>query len=86
MKSTALSILIALAGATAAFAAGPYCAPKSDGTPRIPKTGTCPSGYFSSGNCCEAFRPNTPNAMPKIKGAACPSGYRASGDSCVAFR
>jgi hypothetical protein len=63
-----------------------YCVPKSGGTPRIPKTGTCPSGYFSAGKCCEAFRKETPHAMPKIPGKACPSGHYASGGYCVAFR
>jgi hypothetical protein len=60
-----------------------HSASESDGTPRIPKTGTCPSGYFSSGKCCEAFRKETPHALPKIPGRACPSGYYASS---MAFR
>jgi hypothetical protein len=83
MKSLVLAIVLL---ACPAHAASDYCVPKADGTPRIPKTGTCPSGYFSSGKCCEAFRNDTQHAMPKIPGKACPSGYYASGDSCVAFR
>jgi hypothetical protein len=67
-------------------AAGPYCVPKPNGIVRIPKTGSCPTGYFASGNCCEALHDTTTRAMPKIKGAACPSGYFASGGACKALR
>lgn len=64
-----------------------YCRPTSDGKSRIEKTGKfCPTGYFSSGNCCEAFHNDTPTAFPKIEGKACPSGTFRSGSACKAFR
>jgi hypothetical protein len=72
---------------SSAFADSPYCTPKSDGTDRIAKTGSsCPSGYFASGNCCEAFHKDTPRAFPKLKGEPCPSGTFAGGHACKAFR
>lgn len=63
-----------------------YCRPTSDGKNRIPKTGFCPSGYFASGNCCEAYRRDSKDAFPKLPGKACPSGTYVSGGSCVSFR
>ena len=47
----------------------------------VPKVGSCPSGYSTSGNYC------TPGssarfALPKV--GACPSGYSTSGDYCLA--
>jgi hypothetical protein len=79
-------IVMVLSVLPAAAWAGPYCVPHS-GKDRINKIGaTCPTGYFASGNCCEALHKDTPTAIPKIKGAACPSGYFASGDACKAFR
>jgi hypothetical protein len=84
---TLSTVAIAIALSNAAFADSPYCTPKADGTDRIYKTGSsCPTGYFASGKCCEAFHRNAPKALPKIKGAACPSGTFASGDSCEAFQ
>jgi hypothetical protein len=49
----------------------------------VPKVGTCPSGYHTSGGACvpssreRAARP----ALPKL--GACPSGYHISGDYCL---
>lgn len=64
-----------------------YCTTKSDGTRRIQKVEgkTCPSGYFSTGDCCEAFK-DAKDAIPKIDGKSCPSGTYASGGSCVNLR
>lgn len=85
MKIT--TILTTLILTTPAFAESPYCMPKSDGTQRIPKTGSsCPSGFFATGPCCEAFHKDTPYATPKINGAPCPSGTYRSGSACVRFR
>lgn len=88
MKTAVLASLVIaiLAANVSESAASPYCFPKADGTNRIARQGSCPTGYFASGNCCEALHKDTPRAMPKIKGAACPSGYFASGGSCKAFR
>ena len=63
----------------------PYPTPKPDGTHRIQRTGTCPTGYVGSGNFCEPLHKDTPAAMPKIKNVPCPSGYFASGDACKAL-
>jgi hypothetical protein len=49
----------------------------------VPKVGTCPSGYHTSGGACvpssreRVARP----ALPKI--GTCPSGYHTSGDYCL---
>ncbi|UPK17600.1 hypothetical protein [Bradyrhizobium sp. 131] len=63
-----------------------YPAPNHDGRERIPRTGTCPTGFVGLGNFCEALHRGTPRAYPKIKGTACPGGMFASGDYCKAFR
>ena len=65
--------------------ASDYCRPKN-GKDRIAKTGFCPSGYFASGNCCEAYHRDTKSAFPKLPGKACPSGSYVSGGSCVSHR
>jgi hypothetical protein len=62
------------------------CRRTADGKARIPRTGTCPSGYFASGGCCEAFRATTPEAFPRGPDRSCPSGTFASGGSCKSFR
>lgn len=80
-----LVIAVVVASTLKSLASSPYCTPKN-GRDRIQKAGACPTGYFASGDCCEALHKETPNAIPKIRGAACPSGYFASGGSCKAFR
>ncbi len=85
IKSLITAAIAVTIVSSSALAESPYCVPKN-GRDRIPKTGTCPTGYFGSGNCCEAFRSDEPRAMPKIDGAACPSGYFSSGGSCKALR
>ena len=48
----------------------------------VPKIGTCPSGYHSSGGYCV---PNSDKALPAIpKNGSCASGYHSSGDYCLA--
>jgi hypothetical protein len=73
-------VIVAVVPAVAAS----YCLPKN-GKDRIAKTGTCPSGYFASGDCCEAFATDTKKAFPKQIGKACPSGSYVSGSACVSF-
>lgn len=86
MISLIIAVMFAAFTATApAIAESPYPTTKPDGTRRIQRTGTCPTGYVGVGNFCEALRKNAPDAMPKIKNAPCPSGYFASGDSCKAL-
>jgi hypothetical protein len=84
MKTLTLASLV-LALSYQALAESQYPI-KRDGTPRLQRTGTCPTGYIGSGNFCDPIHNDTPSAMPKIKGAACPSGTFASGDACKAFR
>ncbi len=49
----------------------------------VPKVGTCPSAYHTSGGACVPNSSNrpAPPALPKV--GTCPSGYHASGDYCV---
>jgi hypothetical protein len=48
----------------------------------LPKQGSCPSGYSSSGNFCSPM-PNANFALPKQ--GSCPSGYSSSGNYCLAM-
>ena len=52
--------------------------------PAIPRLGSCPSHYYSSGNYCVGSDANAPHAMPRS--GSCPSGYYSSGNYCVASR
>ena len=45
--------------------------------------GSCPSGYYSSGNSCVPSGQGAPYAFFNA-GGSCPSGYYSSGNSCVA--
>lgn len=85
MKSVPI-MAIALAVASPALAESPYPTPTRDGRERLPRHGTCPTGYVGLGNKCEALHRDTPRAYPKIKGAPCPSGTFSSGDYCKEFR
>lgn len=79
-------VVVGLSGAGASADAAGYCRPTSAGKDRIIKTGTCPTGYFASGGCCEAFHRETKQAFPRLPGKACPAGSYASGGACVSFR
>ncbi|MGY3369912.1 hypothetical protein ACVWZL_007037 [Bradyrhizobium sp. GM2.4] len=63
-----------------------YPTPTRDGRERIPRTGTCPTGFVGKGQFCEALRADTPHAFPVIPGKTCPPGTFRSGDACKAFR
>lgn len=63
-----------------------YCRKGANGKPRIERTGTCPTGYFASGDCCEAFLLDAKEAFPRKEGKTCPTGFYASGGACVSFR
>ncbi len=52
----------------------------SFGQEPVIKTGSCPSGYSTSGQYCVPGR-NARPALPKI--GSCPSGYSTSGDYCL---
>ncbi|MBU3694014.1 MAG: hypothetical protein FGM40_04205 [Rhodocyclaceae bacterium] len=47
----------------------------------LPKTGSCPSGYYTSGAYCTPTD-SARTALPKV--GSCPSGYYTSGDYCLA--
>lgn len=86
-RAAAIAFIIISLGLSGAAGASGYCRPTSDGKDRLAKSGTCPTGYFASGGCCEAFRVETKQAFPKVPGKACPAGSYASGSSsCVSFR
>jgi hypothetical protein len=47
----------------------------------LEKHGSCPSGYYQSGNYCTPSSGNAAPALPKV--GSCPSGYYQSGDYCL---
>ncbi|WP_200902029.1 hypothetical protein [Microvirga vignae] len=47
----------------------------------VPKVGTCPSGYYTSGGACAPSSSDPRPALPKV--GTCPSGYHTSGDYCL---
>lgn len=66
-------ILLALHPAASAHAAPPAQALERDGS--------CPSGYYTSGNYCV---PGTNARFAVHRRGSCPSGYYTSGNYCVA--
>jgi hypothetical protein len=49
----------------------------------LPKVGSCPLGYYSSGSYCVPSRSgNTRGALEK-NGSSCPLGFYTSGSYCV---
>jgi len=52
----------------------------------LPKVGSCPLGYYSSGSyCVSSSGGNTKGAIEK-SGRSCPLGYYGSGNYCVKSR
>jgi hypothetical protein len=52
----------------------------------LPKVGSCPLGYYSSGSyCVPSSGGNTKGAIEK-SGRSCPLGYYSSGNYCVKSR
>lgn len=49
-----------------------------------PQGGSCPSGYYSSGNACVPSSSSSGFAFANPQGGSCPSGYYSSGRACVA--
>jgi hypothetical protein len=47
----------------------------------LPKTGSCPGGYSTSGNYCS---PGHNSRFAVLKVGSCPSGYATSGNYCLA--
>jgi hypothetical protein len=60
--------------------AGNVFAEEAKAVPLV-KTGSCPSGYSSSGNYCA---PNSSATFAVEKKGSCPSGYATSGNYCLA--
>lgn len=81
-----VTFAVALAVAPPAIA-GPYCLPVN-GRDQIAKTGgVCPSGYISTGRCCEALHIDTPRAFARLPGRSCPArSFASAGDYCVSLR
>ena len=50
----------------------------------LPKVGTCPSGFYTSGKYCIPIKDDAHPAMQRA--GQCPSGYYTSGKYCVATR
>jgi len=76
MQALPMRIAAALAlGAAGLCAGAPALAQQA-----ILRNGSCPSGYYASGNYCAPG----PQARPAIdRAGSCPSGYFASGAYCV---
>jgi hypothetical protein len=51
----------------------------------LPKLGSCPLGFYSSGNYCVSSPSNNREAIQKT-GNSCPLGYYGSGSYCVKSR
>ena len=54
---------------------------RADAQTPLPKQGSCPSGYHTSGNYCTPSSAQARPALPKV--GSCPSGYHTSGDYCL---
>ena len=79
----AKSLLFSLA-ASASLLAG-VCSSASAQQPvqPLPKVGSCPLGYYSSGGyCVPSSGGNTRGAIEK-SGAGCPLGFYSSGNYCL---
>ena len=66
------SVLVVFAGLTA------HAGPAASAVPRV---GSCPSGYSTSGDYCNPSS-SARYAVPKV--GSCPSGYSTSGNYCLA--
>jgi hypothetical protein len=66
------SAIFLLLGITAANAQTP-----------VVKNGSCPTGYYTSGNYCVPYRNTERPAIPKV--GSCPTGYYTSGNYCVRY-
>ena len=70
-----------LLSALAVLAIVPRVATADPAAVPVPKVGSCPSGYSTSGSYCNPGS-SARFAMPKV--GSCPSGYSTSGDYCLA--
>lgn len=74
---------LSLAAACLAFMAGLVGQPALSAPPAqpLPRDGSCPGGYYASGNYCV---PNANGRYAISRNGSCPSGYHSSGNYCVA--
>lgn len=70
----ALALLLAVPAMIAPVLAAPPAQP-------LLRSGSCPSGYYSSGKYCV---PGSSARFAIDRNGACPSGYYSSGNYCVA--
>ena len=65
------------------LAFAPFQADAQQPVQPLPKVGSCPLGYYSSGSYCVPSRSsNTRGALEKT-GGSCPLGFYSSGSYCV---
>ena len=77
----ALSLLLCGFAVAAALTAGNAMAQQP--VQPLPKVGSCPLGYYSSGGyCVPSSGGNTPGVIEKRE-AGCPLGFYSSGSYCV---
>jgi len=50
----------------------------------IPKVGSCPVGYRTSGNYCIPLETTDKEVIIKLE--SCPPGYRTSGNYCIKLK
>jgi hypothetical protein len=84
MTSFTISLWFAAAGSVAALFVTTITAAFAQQPVRpLPKAGSCPLGYYSSGNyCVPSSSGNALGAMEKT-GGSCPLGFFSSGNYCV---
>ncbi len=61
----------------------PVAAADNDEQP-IPKVGSCPVGYRTSGHYCIPLESSGKEIIIKLE--SCPSGYRTSGNYCIKLK
>jgi hypothetical protein len=82
VRTLALLGLVAVAAATTTAAPGAAQQPLRP----LPKVGSCPIGYFASGDyCMPGGGRSTRGGIEKV-GSSCPIGFFASGNYCLSGR
>jgi hypothetical protein len=79
-----LSLINAAAFAVCVFFSTPSwaCKVPAPAAYPLPKTGSCPSGYSTSGKYCKPSSSSARYAIQKVR--SCASGYHTSGGYCLA--